>query len=81
MARASTRWRAISESLEYELGDTRIRVTLMEPDGMQTSIGFHHSSCRTRDPHREAPALLRQLEINTREQESNPALWLKKSQA
>jgi NAD(P)-dependent dehydrogenase (short-subunit alcohol dehydrogenase family) len=33
---------AISESLDYELIGTGIRITILEPDGMRTSIGFHH---------------------------------------
>ncbi|MEJ0096526.1 MAG: SDR family NAD(P)-dependent oxidoreductase [Methylocella sp.] len=33
---------AISEALEYELIGTGIAVTLMEPDGMRTEIGFQH---------------------------------------
>nr|WP_255468618.1 SDR family oxidoreductase [Reyranella sp. CPCC 100927] len=32
----------ISEALAHELRGTRIHVTLVEPDGMRTGIGFHH---------------------------------------
>ncbi len=32
---------AISESLAYELIGTDIHITIMEPDGMRTAIGFH----------------------------------------
>jgi NAD(P)-dependent dehydrogenase (short-subunit alcohol dehydrogenase family) len=35
---------AISESLDYELMGTAIRMTILQPDGMRTSIGFHHPS-------------------------------------
>jgi len=58
---------AISESLDYELRDTGIRVTLMEPDGMQTSIGFHHPRSGHPALADKRRRLLRQLEINTRE--------------
>ncbi|WP_213763580.1 SDR family oxidoreductase [Caballeronia sp. dw_19] len=64
---------AISESLEYELGDTRIRVTLMEPDGMQTSIGFHHPRAEHAILTAKRLRLLRQLEINTREHGIEPS--------
>jgi len=65
---------AISESLEYELGDTGIRVTLMEPDGMQTSIGFHHPRSAHPTLAGKRQRLLRQLEMNTREHGIEPAV-------
>jgi short-subunit dehydrogenase len=58
---------AIFESLDYELIGTGIRVTLLEPDGMSTAIGFHHP--RSDHPLLAAKRrrLLSRLETNTRE--------------
>jgi NAD(P)-dependent dehydrogenase (short-subunit alcohol dehydrogenase family) len=33
---------AMSEALAHELRGSDVRVTLLEPDGMRTAIGFHH---------------------------------------
>lgn len=56
---------ALSESLEYELDDTGIHVTLTEPDGMQTSIGFHHPGVEHPLLGQKRRRVLRQLEANT----------------
>ncbi|WP_163999216.1 SDR family oxidoreductase [Pyxidicoccus caerfyrddinensis] len=65
---------AMSEALAHELRDTRLRVTLLEPDGMRTRIGFHH-------PHVEHPELAPRrkrlvslLERATREEGNDPDL-------
>lgn len=57
---------AISESLAYELLGTEIRITLMEPDGMRTAIGFHHPRAEHPVLGAKRRALLGQLENNTR---------------
>lgn len=66
---------AISESLDYELTGTDIRVTLMEPDGMRTAIGFHHP----RSEHSVLAAkrrwVLSELETSTRDNGNDPRLF------
>ncbi|HVJ52207.1 MAG TPA: SDR family NAD(P)-dependent oxidoreductase [Aliidongia sp.] len=52
---------AVSESLDYELAGTGIRVTILEPDGMRTAIGFHHPKAEhpvLAEPRRRLLALL-----------------------
>jgi short-subunit dehydrogenase len=53
------RLEAISEALDYELIGIGITVTLMEPDGMRTAIGFHH-------PRSEHPVLWPQASMGAR---------------
>lgn len=65
---------ALSESLDYELDGSGIHVTLMEPDGMQTAIGFHHPRVDHPVLGEQRRRLLRQLENNTREGGIDPAV-------
>jgi NAD(P)-dependent dehydrogenase (short-subunit alcohol dehydrogenase family) len=63
---------AMSEALAHELRGTRLRVTLLEPDGMRTRIGFHHPRVERPDLAPRRKRLVSLLERATREEGSDP---------
>ncbi|MCY1018284.1 SDR family oxidoreductase [Pyxidicoccus sp. MSG2] len=65
---------AMSEALAHELRDTRLRVTLLEPDGMRTRIGFHHPRAEHPELAPRRKRLVSLLERATREEGNDPDL-------
>ncbi|NMO19388.1 SDR family NAD(P)-dependent oxidoreductase [Pyxidicoccus fallax] len=65
---------AMSESLAHELRGTALRVTLLQPDGMRTGIGFHHPRTERPDLAVKRRRLVSLLERATREEGNDPDL-------
>ncbi|QRK07502.1 SDR family NAD(P)-dependent oxidoreductase [Archangium violaceum] len=63
---------AMSEALAHELRGTRLRVTLLQPDGMRTRIGFHHPQAEHPEHIARRRRLVSLLERATREDGNDP---------